>query len=205
MAKKNKAAREAFARMGKEGHGIVYLREFPCIDPLWEPEKKRLTADEMLMTTWMTVMAKAMQSGLADIMRDRLSMLPNGWNRFRRATGALLHLCDDMLCTLIPGQLYTLNETNDRGMISITVKKATGIPNMGSYVMSEELQTIANAAQNGECAICMKEGGEIRSCPLRKAFDACGLCTQQYDEDCSCLYRRGKIDVLNGGKRFIPE
>ena len=195
MTKKNRAAREAFARLGKERYTVTHNRVTACIDPDWTFEKRRMTADENMMTTWLVIMAQSMRDGMGKILRERLEMIPHGYARFVEATRQLYGIGDDLLCTMIPAQMVTMDSMCRRGQIRIELEGATATPNMTAVVRTNEMQTIARAAQAGECALCVKTGGEIRGCALRKAFDGCGLCEKQYDEGLGCIYRDRDIDL----------
>lgn len=195
MTKKNWVARREFAQQGKVKHAVSYNRMTECVDPDWIFEKKRLTQDENMMVTWIVIMADSMQMGMQSILRDRLEMIPNGYARFVEAKHQLFGIGDDLMCTMIPSQLDTMDDKLLHGTITITQKEASVTPNLTAVVRCNEMQTIARAAQEGECALCVKTGGEIRGCALRKAFDGCGLCPKQYDEGLGCIYRDRKIDI----------
>lgn len=81
MTKKNRAAREAFARLGKERYTVTHNRVTACIDPDWTFEKRRMTADENMMTTWLVIMAQSMRDGMGKILRERLEMIPHGYEQ----------------------------------------------------------------------------------------------------------------------------
>lgn len=197
MAKKkvDRAARAAFAQLGKQRYVMTHERVYPCLDPDWKPVAQRLTYDEMMMVSWIVVMAQSMRSGLGRIMKDRLHAVPKGQERFDLATEILLRLSDDIQCTMLSGQLITLDNMCRNGQIKIELKNATATPNMTAVVRCNEMMLIGRAAQQGECALCMRQGSEIRACELRKAFDECGLCSAQYDENLGCHYRNRPIDL----------
>lgn len=193
--KKNWEARKKFAQMGKVKQSVTYNRMTECVDPDWKFEEKRLTQDENMMVTWIVIMADSMQKGMERILRERLEMIPQGHARFAEVARQLLGIGDDLLYTMTPSQLVTMNDKILHGTITITQKEASATPNLTAVVRCNEMQTIAKAAQEGECALCVRTGGEIRGCALRKAFDGCGLCPKQYDEGLGCIYRDMKIDL----------
>ena len=97
----------------------------------------------------------------AEALKPRLKSLPNGWRDFRLAQNLIAKALDGLYATMPTKTLLKFQRLNE----------------IGEVISIEH-----------ECAICMRRGGEVRSCPLRRALMS--ICPpEELVKDGSCNYQ----------------
>ena len=130
-----------------------------------KPGSRELTAIEYLA---------ALDSQLVryqDVLRERLSSIPNGWRDYRLIAAQTGRLVEKIYATLPLKTLQRMEGIARYGEIIIRMHPPCSIPEH-ILVRDDVLRLIINCAMSAECAICLRDGREIDACPLRKALES---------------------------------
>lgn len=126
-----------------------------------------------------------------DRLKPRLQMVPNGWRQYRLVESALTSLIAGLYDTMPAKQVLRVEHMMQHGEVKIDL--APVAKNTLGYltVHENDLAVIATAAMQGECAMCIKDGDEIKKCPLRKALWE--IATPDELPKFGCRYRAGAL------------
>lgn len=108
-------------------------------------------------------------NGDPDALKKRLKDVPDGWRQYRIAMTAVEKVLDGVYRTLPDKTMHHMAMLHDYGEIVIRPRPVVRADDV-QIVGSKELRVLINAAIEGHCAICLKRGGEARSCPMRRAL-----------------------------------
>lgn len=125
--------------------------------------------------------------GGEDTLRERLHMIPNGWRDYRLAVTRLERVLDAIYATLPTRTLLHMQRLCQCGEIVIRPKPAIRLPDDVQIVDSQDLRMLINATICAECAMCVKDAREQKSCKLRKALERIAP-TAALDKDGLCAY-----------------
>lgn len=128
-------------------------------------------------------------------LKERLMAIPGGWRNFRLAVTTTERVLDALYETLPTKTLRHMTRLHECGEIVIRKKPLIPLPDDTQIVGNEDLKVLINSAVGNECAICVKERGEQRSCRLRGALKLIAP-TAALNRDGSCEYR----DVAAGNE-----
>ena len=124
----------------------------------------------------------------AEALRPRLKSLPNGWRDFRLAQNLIAKALDGLYATMPTKTLLNFQRLNEIGEVILRPKPASRKGQYMQIVDNDDLKLLINKSIEHECAICMRRGGEVRSCPLRRALMS--ICPpEELGKDGSCNYQ----------------
>lgn len=104
-----------------------------------------------------------------EIIRPRLARIKNGWRDFRMAASTISRLVDALLETCTVRTLERLQSIGENCNLYI---KPRSIAKVDPCLVVHEsaLMQLINKTCEAECAICFKQGAEVRGCTLRKTM-----------------------------------
>lgn len=103
-----------------------------------------------------------------DALSERLHKIPHGWRDYQLLRSLAQKLADEISLTLPQKDWNRLDRLTQRGECVIRPQSVVS----REYVMVsvDDLDYVALRAIHEGCALCVKDGGEIRSCKLRRAL-----------------------------------
>lgn len=119
---------------------------------------------------WATVNMKLMEQ-----LEPRARRVPGAWRMLRSGLAMLGRGLDAVLSTLPDDQFDRVHAIFTQGVIEIRMPSALD-GDLGLLLMPVrrgELTELAWHAMDAECAICLKDGREIKHCALAKALNGC--------------------------------
>lgn len=103
-------------------------------------------------------------------LEERMKSMPGTWRDYRLAMTMLEKALDAVYLTVPDKTMRRFMMLFDHGEIVIRPKPAA---TAGAYVQiidNKDFKVILNRAIEGDCAMCLKSGGEAKACPLRRAL-----------------------------------
>lgn len=105
-----------------------------------------------------------------DRLKPRFQNIPNGWRQYRMIQSALRNLLVAMYDTMTEKSLLRMKNMMQYGEVKIAIAPIERHALGYITVPEKDLATITTAALQNECVMCIKEGDEVKKCPLRKAM-----------------------------------
>ena len=130
-----------------------------------------------------------------EVLKNRLSVIPNGWRNFRLAVTTTEKLLDSIYATLPTKTLLHMQRLCKCGEVIIRPKPMIKMPDDVQIVAKEDLITLLNTTIGSECALCVKDATEQKKCKLRKCLMNVAP-TGALRPDGLCSY----IDVVTGNE-----
>lgn len=153
-----------------------------------EPEKRiRCTRQEFAGMALAGRVYHACQGKLGQEMEERLRQTPGAWRNWRAACAMMGRAMDAIYRTVPDDQFERLWALFNRGEIDIHMPRASDYGGDLLIVHGDALMQLAHAAMRAECRICIKEDGQVRTCPLRKALD--GVLEPDTWDTSTCAWR----------------
>lgn len=106
-----------------------------------------------------------------EILKDRLSLIPNGWRNFRLAQATVSRLMERIYETLPDKTLRHMARLCANGEVVIRPKAVIPRLDDAQIILNEDLRELVNHAMAAECAMCLKEPREQKKCRLRQALE----------------------------------
>lgn len=103
-------------------------------------------------------------------LEPRLKSIPNGWRDYRLAMTLVEKVLDKLYDTMPTKTLLKFQRLNEISEVIVRPRPASRKGQYMQIVDNDDLKLLINKAIEHECAICMRRGGEVRSCPLRRAL-----------------------------------
>lgn len=122
-------------------------------------------------------------------MEDRLKRIPNAWRDYRLTMTLIAKVMHVVYATMPSKTLRRFVRLSEFGEVVIRPRPAATAHAYVQIVEEEDLKYLVNRVIEGECAMCLKRGGEAKACPLRSALlhvaapdeiPADGTCPYQY-------------------------
>lgn len=134
-----------------------------------DPDRPDLNRREKHILEMLIVATSEITKG-SDVLRDRLTMVDRrGYSSLRLALGHL-HRVEGLIYETMPTrQLRQLQTACRTGVVTLNLDR-TLLPKGYVPVADMDLNTIAAAAVNNKCALCLMDERECQSCPLRKSL-----------------------------------
>lgn len=104
------------------------------------------------------------------ILKPRLKAIPNAWRQYRLIESALHRLLGDMYQTLTVKSLQRIKNMMQYGEVKIAIAPIERHALGYVTVHEKDLALVVTTAMQGECAMCIKDGDDVKRCPLRKAL-----------------------------------
>lgn len=121
-------------------------------------------------------------------LESRLKSIPNGWRDYRLAMTLVAKVLDKLYDTMPAKTLLKFQRLNEIGEVVVRPKPAVRKGQYMQIVDNDDLKLLINKAIEHDCAICMRRGGEVRSCPLRRALMS--ICPpEELVKDGTCNYQ----------------
>lgn len=130
-----------------------------------------------------------------EMLKERLSLIPNGWRNFRLALTTTEKLIDAVYETLPTKTLLHMERLSKYGEVIIRPKPLIKMPNDVQIVSKDDLIMLLNTTIASECALCVKDATEQKKCKLRKCLMNVAP-TGALRPDGLCSY----IDVVTGNE-----
>ena len=106
------------------------------------------------------------------VLDNRLKAIKRGALTMGMLKWSLRHLLEECAMTMTRSNWNRFEEIRKHGEIVIKINPLSK-PSTDMIVNSDQFNIIATAAVQHECSMCLKDGKEIKSCPLRKALMDC--------------------------------
>ena len=140
----------------------------------------------------------------SEAVRDRLRVFPHSWRDVRLLLYLVNKLQAELLATMPDKRVsyYALLCQHGKKIIDIPGP----MPRGRHVVMAvDDLAALTEAAMLGECAICFREGKEVKRCPIRAALlEAAPPSTINPDTwHAGCEYRNAASDLVQGRETTI--
>lgn len=136
--------------------------------------------------------------GRQDVLRERLARIPNGWRDYRLIVMQTSRLLEKIYSTLPIKTLKRMEGICRNGEIVIRLRPPCSIPDH-VLVNEDDMRRLINCAMAAECAICLRDGREIDTCPLRKVLESI-VPPEEYSA-LGCSYRN--IAISNEYGKYI--
>lgn len=130
--------------------------------------KKPMDGREMRAIEYLAVMDSKITS-TGDALRERLKNVPHGWRQWRLMATTANRLLSQLYDTMTQKNLQRMHQLVTHGEIVVRMKQAVNVPEH-TLISEEDLREVVNAALDGTCTLCVKDGKEIQRCPLRRAM-----------------------------------
>lgn len=124
---------------------------------------------------------------IGDILEPRLRAA-GVWQRWRAGVAMMGRALDGAYRTIPNDQFERLYVLFTQGQIDIHLKLASERHEGAVPVNANALETLARAAMEGTCAICLESGARAERCSLARALDGC-LETETREARTGCRWR----------------
>ncbi len=104
------------------------------------------------------------------ILKPRLQAIPNGWRQYRLIESTLHKLLGDVYQTMTVKSLQRMKNMMQYGEVKISIAPIERHALGYVTVHEKDLALVVTKAMQGECAMCIKDGDDVKKCPLRKAL-----------------------------------
>ena len=147
---------------------------------------KWMNGKELKALQLMWAMLGSMEQSSGTALEERLKSVTGAWNAWRLAQSWL-----KKALRLIVGQTVYLEQQQlcehvlKNGTIDVSIRASQDADLV--VVPAEALRAVANEAMSYQCAMCFKEGKDIRRCPLRRSL--LRVAPPQSLETDGCVYR----------------
>ncbi len=150
--------------------GFAYngLRGVPKAD--YKGPKMRATANEFRNMAMAGRLWAACSEKLGKMLESRLRQHPGAWRDWRSGVALLGRAMDIVFQTVPDDQFERLDAVFSRSTIKIDMPMASDDRRGVVGVHADDLVTLTYYAMRAECAICLREGGQVRTCGLGKAL-----------------------------------
>lgn len=128
-------------------------------------------------------------------LEDRLRSVPDLYRQWRIAETAVCKIVDGLYDTLPTKTLMRIRKIFNNGEVIVRPKGGLTKDSDTAIVLAEDLKMLADTARKSECAMCLKEGKDIKRCKLRESLMRVSPPIQVFDENSSlCEYATIAID-----------
>lgn len=103
-------------------------------------------------------------------LTERLRSVPDLYRQWRIAQTATEKVIDGLYSTLIPKTLLRMQRSYESGEVVIRPKSSLNKLTDSTIVLTEDLNKLVRVVVGEQCAMCLKDKGDIRKCELRKAL-----------------------------------
>lgn len=159
----------------------AYKAPTALIEEPWEMDAREVHATEFIA---------GLDSQLArfsDALTDRLKKIGR-YREFRLAAAMIEKVLDGLYSSMPRKTLLQFQRLNEVGEVIVRPRPASRKGQYMQIVDNDDLKLLINKSIEHECAICMRRGGEVRSCPLRRALMS--ICPpKELVKDGSCNYQ----------------
>lgn len=116
----------------------------------------------------------------------RLRTIPHGWRDWKLMRSIMRRVCDMLLDTMPDKEILRLNKMLQYGEIFVRFRPPI---RDAQYQLVENavITRIVNKIMQDECAICFREGWDIKHCQLRKDLHMIVPCADKYDPMVECV------------------
>lgn len=108
-------------------------------------------------------------SAYAKPLEERLRKTPDGWRNYRLAMTCMEKAIDAVYASVDDETRNHMRRLADSSEVIIR-PTARAADNNLQTVADEHVKTLVNTSMEAECAMCLKEGTDVRKCALRKAL-----------------------------------
>lgn len=132
-------------------------------------DKAPLSGAELKIVEFMIAVNDRLLAG-GDALRERLKAIPNGWRDYRLMATTMDRMLSEIYPTVpMKGRLY-LQKIIDHGEALIRYVPASRTAEW-KVIRDDDLAVLINLAMSSECAICLKDGSELRKCELKHVLE----------------------------------
>lgn len=103
-------------------------------------------------------------------VEKRLKSVPDLWRQYRIVSTAITKVVDGLYDTLEPNVLHRMRRLCDHAEVVFRTRSPLNKSTDTAIVLEKDINVVINAAMESRCAICLKEGSDIKKCELRKAL-----------------------------------
>ena len=103
-------------------------------------------------------------------LEKRLKSIPDLWRQYRIAMAAIDKVVDGLYETMPPESLLSIRRMCDNSNVILQPKNAIDRTSDVEVAHTDDLRVLVNETMKANCAMCLKEGAEIRKCHIRKAL-----------------------------------
>lgn len=103
-------------------------------------------------------------------LNDRLRSVPDLYRQWRIAQVAIEKVIDGLYKTLLPDAMLRMRKTYESGEVVIRPKSTLNKLTDSTIVLTKDINQLVKVVVNEQCAMCLKDKGDIRKCELRKAL-----------------------------------
>ena len=102
-------------------------------------------------------------------LKERLQQTSDGWRNYRLAMTCLEKAIDAVYASVDDETRFHMRNLAESSEVIIR-PKVTAVEKNLQIVADEHLRVLVNTSMAAECAVCLKEGTDVRKCELRKAL-----------------------------------
>lgn len=103
-------------------------------------------------------------------LEKRLKSVPDLWRQYRIAMTAIDKVVDGLYSTIPKEGLLSISRMCDNSDVVLQPKNELNRSSDIEVAHTDDLRVLINETMKANCAMCLKEGAEIRKCPIRKAL-----------------------------------
>ena len=122
----------------------------------------------------------------------RLRTIPHGWRDWKLMRSIMRRVCDMLLDTMPDKEILRLNKMLQHGEIFVRFRPPIR-DTQYQLVENETIRRLVNQLIADECAICFKEGAQIKRCGLRRDLHEIVPSDVDYDPCVECIYRNAAV------------
>lgn len=135
-----------------------------------DPSKfKELNSRELHAVEFLAGLDARLKAG-ESYLEERLKSTPGAWRDYRLAMTMLEKALVAVYDTVPDKTMHRLMMLVEHGEIVIRPKPAATAGAYVQIIANEDLKVIINRAIEGDCAMCLKSGGEVKACTLRRTL-----------------------------------
>lgn len=154
----------------------------------YDGDKIKATGEEMGYIVLIYVMYRTCRGRSGKGLEERLRRVPGAWRLWRCAVGMMGRAVDAIMATLPSHQLDRVDALGRYGRVDIDLPKACDCGGDRMIVGTANFVAIMEAALDGQCRMCFKQGQEVSRCPLQRALSV-EAAPKTWETASGCVYR----------------
>lgn len=154
----------------------------------YDGDKQRATGEELQYIILIYVMYRTARGRSGRALEQRLRLVPGAWRMWRSAVGMMGRAVDAIMATLPGAQLDRVDAMGRHGRVDINLPRAADCGGDRMIVDTRNFIAVMEAAMEGTCKLCFRQGREVAQCPLQRAL-AVEAAPKTWETASGCVYR----------------
>lgn len=133
------------------------------------PEKMECNAKELHTIEFISALDARLTKN-EKYLEKRLKSVPDLWRQYRIARSAVAKVLDGLYTTMTPENMLHMRNLAANGEVVVRPVNSLNKSTDCQILLRKDLDKLINITIGSTCAMCLKEGREIKKCELRKAL-----------------------------------